>query len=98
MPGSCDRCGSPLIQIDHYGDRLTGCVACNVWRGDKSAFIVELAVEDREALGKLRDYVKWTLRPKKTQPKEGLTSLLTVRVKHLAGSKALCHATVKGLA
>ena len=54
MPGSCDRCGSPLIQIDHYGDRLTGCVACNVWRGDKSAFIVELAVEDWEALGKLR--------------------------------------------
>jgi hypothetical protein len=25
---------------------------CNVWRGDKSAFIVELAVEDWEALGK----------------------------------------------
>jgi hypothetical protein len=71
MPGSCERCGSPLIQIDHYGDRLTGCVACNVWRGDKSAFIVELAVEDWEALGKLRDSVKWTLRPRKTQPKEG---------------------------
>ena len=28
---------------------------CNVWRGDTSAFIVELAVEDWEALGKLRD-------------------------------------------
>jgi hypothetical protein len=71
MPGSCDRCGSPLIQIDHFGNRLTGCVACNVWRGDKNAFIVELAVEDWEALGKLRDSVKWTLRPRKTQPKEG---------------------------
>ena len=40
-----------LMQIDHYGDQLTGCVACNVWRGgDKSAFVVELAVEDWEAL------------------------------------------------
>jgi hypothetical protein len=41
-----------------------------VWRGDKSAFIVELAVEDWEALGKLRDSVKWTLRPRKNQAKE----------------------------
>ena len=71
MPGSCNRCGAPLIQIDHHGDRLTGCVACNVWRGDKGAFIVELAVEDWEALGKLRESVRWTLRPRKTQPKEG---------------------------
>ena len=70
MLGSCDHCGSPLIQIDHDGDRLTGCVVCNVWRGDKNAFIVELAVEDWEALGKLRDSVKWTLRPRKTQPKK----------------------------
>ena len=71
MPGSCNRCGAPLIQMDHHGDRLTGCVACNVWRGDKGAFIVELAVEDWEALGKLRESVRWTLRPRKTQPKEG---------------------------
>ena len=70
MAGSCDRCGSPLIQIDHDGDRLIGCVACNVWRGNKNAFIVELAVEDWEALGKLRDSVKWTLRPRKAQPKK----------------------------
>jgi len=55
MPGICDRCGSPLIQIEHYGDRLTGCLACNLWRGDKSAFIVELEVEDWEALEKLRN-------------------------------------------
>jgi hypothetical protein len=29
-----------------------------------------LTVEDWEALGKLRDSVRWTLRPRKTQPKE----------------------------
>jgi hypothetical protein len=69
MPGSCNRCGAPLIQIDHYGDQLTGCLACNVWRGDKGAFIVELAVEDWEALGKLNESVRWTLRPRKTQSK-----------------------------
>ena len=31
-------------------------------------------MEDWEALGKLRDSVKWTLRPRKTQPKEELNS------------------------
>jgi hypothetical protein len=31
-----------------------------MWRGDKGAFIVELAVEDWEALGKLKASVRWT--------------------------------------
>jgi hypothetical protein len=46
----CDRCNSPLMEIDHYGERLTGCMECNCWRGDRRAFIVELSVEDFEAL------------------------------------------------
>ena len=54
MSENCDRCGSALIQIEHCGDRLTGCLACNLWRGDKGVFIVELEVEDWEALGKLK--------------------------------------------
>jgi hypothetical protein len=66
MLGSCDRCGAPLIEIEHHGDRLTGCLACNLWQGDKSEFIVELEVEDWEALGKLKNSTKWTLRHKKT--------------------------------
>ena len=65
MPGSCERCGAPLIEIEHYGDRLTGCLACNFWRGATSAFIVELEIEDWEALGKLKHSTKWTLRHKK---------------------------------
>ena len=69
MPGSCNRCGAPLIQIDHDGDQLTGCLTCNVWRGDKAAFIIELAVEDWEALGTLNASVRWTLRSRKTQSK-----------------------------
>jgi len=32
---------------------------------DKTAFVVELEVEDWEALGKLPNSTKWTLRPKK---------------------------------
>ena len=44
--GTCFQCIRPLIEIDHYGERLTGCLECNVWRGSKRAFIVELSVED----------------------------------------------------
>jgi hypothetical protein len=46
----CDRCEHPLIEIDHDGERLTGCLQCNCWKGNKSAFIVELSVEDFAAL------------------------------------------------
>ena len=67
MLGSCKDCGAPLIEITHHGDRLTGCVTCNVWRGDKGAFVVELNIEDWEALGKMPGSVRWTLRPRKTQ-------------------------------
>ena len=49
--GICERCASHLTAIDHYGERLTGCVECNFWQGSKRAFIVvELSVEDFEAL------------------------------------------------
>jgi hypothetical protein len=65
MPGSCKRCGSSLIQIDRYGDRLTGCLECNTWEGDKGSFIIELEVEDWQVLGKLPKSTKWTLRHKK---------------------------------
>ena len=48
--GICERCASHLTAIDHYGERLTGCVECNFWQGSKRAFIVELSVEDFVAL------------------------------------------------
>jgi len=46
----CDRCEQALIEIDHYGERLTGCLECNSWRSNKRAFIVEVSIEDCEAL------------------------------------------------
>ena len=52
----CDRCKERLIEIDHYGDRLTGCLECNVWQGSKSVFIVELSVEDVAALRELGNF------------------------------------------
>jgi hypothetical protein len=48
-----ERCDQPLIEIDHYGDRLTGCLKCNVWRGIQ--LVIQLPEEDLEALRKLRD-------------------------------------------
>jgi uncharacterized Zn finger protein (UPF0148 family) len=71
MPSGCDRCGAPLIEIEHRGHRLIGCPACNRWQGDRSAFVIELEVEDWEALGKLSNSMKWTLRCKKIR--ENLT-------------------------
>ena len=50
----CDRCKERLIEIDHYGERLTGCLECNVWWGSKRAFIIELSVEDFEGLRRLK--------------------------------------------
>jgi hypothetical protein len=46
----CDRCDAAIIEVDHYGERLAGCLECNVWWGSKPAFITELSVEDFEAL------------------------------------------------
>jgi hypothetical protein len=48
--GDCSHCKRPLIEIDHYGERLIGCIECNCWQGNKSAFVVKLSVEDFEAL------------------------------------------------
>ena len=46
----CDRCGERLIEIDRYGERLTGCIECNRWSSDKRAFVIDLSVEEFEAL------------------------------------------------
>jgi hypothetical protein len=46
----CDRCQQPLIEIDRYGEQLIGCIECNCWRGEKSAFILDLSIEDIQAL------------------------------------------------
>jgi len=47
---NCERCKEPLIEIDYYGERLSGCIECNCWRGERGAFIVDLSIEDIQAL------------------------------------------------
>ena len=28
----CKQCDQPLVEIDHWGERLVGCIKCNLWR------------------------------------------------------------------
>src|SRR5262249_42199735 len=33
MPSSrCKQCDQPLVEIDHWGERLMGCPRCNRWQ------------------------------------------------------------------
>jgi hypothetical protein len=31
VDATCPECRRPLIEIDHYGERLIGCIECNRW-------------------------------------------------------------------
>jgi hypothetical protein len=55
MSEHCDRCKRPLIEIEHYGERLIGCIECNRrgWPGGDDLFM-ELPEEDLEALRRIR--------------------------------------------
>jgi uncharacterized protein with PIN domain len=50
----CPQCHRPLIEIDHYGERLIGCVKCNRWGwpGSSNAFMA-LPEEALQALNNL---------------------------------------------
>jgi hypothetical protein len=52
----CKQCGKALIEIDHYGERLIGCIDCNrwTWPGSDEAFMA-LPEDDLEALSNLSD-------------------------------------------
>ena len=47
----CPYCNGPLMEIDHYGEVLVGCITCNRWGhpGDDK-LIMELMESDLEAL------------------------------------------------
>jgi len=53
---TCTECQRPLIEIDHYGERLIGCIECNHWGwlgGDKPFMV--LPEDDLQALSNLSD-------------------------------------------
>jgi hypothetical protein len=47
----CDQCQTPLIEIDLYGERLSGCTVCNKWGlpGDNHR-VMELLEQDLAAV------------------------------------------------
>jgi hypothetical protein len=51
---TCPACGEPLVQIDNYGERLVGCLNCNVWGAPGSERVRKLPPEDVEALRSMR--------------------------------------------
>jgi len=63
LPQTCPCCDGQLVEIDHYGDRLIGCIKCNKWnwRGGKG-LEVELPQDDLEAL---RAFRQWSAKPSK---------------------------------
>ena len=50
----CHNCGQELIEIDNRGERLRGCLTCNLWSvGDDKSW-TRLSEEDLRALHQLR--------------------------------------------
>jgi hypothetical protein len=47
----CPYCNRPLMEIDHYGEVMVGCIDCNRWGlpGDDK-LVMELLPDDLEAL------------------------------------------------
>jgi hypothetical protein len=54
MTMECDRCQQAVIEIDHYGERLTGCPTCNRWQA-ATGERCRLAPDDIVALRALKD-------------------------------------------
>jgi hypothetical protein len=50
----CPHCHRCLIEIDYYGERLIGCIQCNVWaRSGDATLPMQLRDDDLKALHKL---------------------------------------------
>jgi hypothetical protein len=55
MPSDrCKQCDQSLGEIDHYGERLTGCPTCNLWQASTGEWC-RLAPDDIVALRALKD-------------------------------------------
>jgi len=46
----CNHCQQELISIDNRGERLTGCISCNLWSASGEKLWIELCAEDLHAL------------------------------------------------
>ena len=52
--GRCHNCGQELMEIDKRGERLTGCLTCNLWSAGEDKRWRRLSEEDLRALHQLR--------------------------------------------
>lgn len=53
---NCPDCHRLPIELDHYGERLIGCIECNRWGWLGSEHLsMELPEEDLQALSNLSD-------------------------------------------
>jgi len=52
----CNQCKQPLIEIDNRGERLTGCLTCNLWATADVNRWRRLSEEDLRALHQLRHH------------------------------------------
>ena len=50
----CYNCGQELVEIDNRGQRLTGCLTCNLWTAGDAKGWTRLSEEDLRALHPLR--------------------------------------------
>jgi hypothetical protein len=48
--GYCFECKRPLVEIDNRGQRIHGCMTCNIWWSLTGGGAVKLSVEDLAAL------------------------------------------------
>jgi hypothetical protein len=46
----CNQCKQPLIEIDNRGERLKGCLTCNLWSTVDRKLWKRLSKEDLRAL------------------------------------------------
>jgi hypothetical protein len=51
---TCKECGRELVEIDNRGERLIGCLTCNLWSAEGKERWVRLNEEDLRALHVLR--------------------------------------------
>jgi hypothetical protein len=54
LMGRCHNCGQELIEIDNGGERLIGCLTCNLWTAGRGERWIRLSEEDLRALHQLR--------------------------------------------
>ena len=49
-PTVCSQCHELAIEVDYYGERLIGCVECDLWRKNGTEYLMSLPEEDLDAL------------------------------------------------